>query len=161
MVPPWIKDELDQANPEITLGQLFVFVSMAARTILKLLGLIGWQLRIALAFGQGDLSQKLAEHFGRIYSSTSFGTGDGYCGEARLHRRLNRTNLTLGCKITMCNIPVKVPAVDPENDNEVKLVEWPVLLPGDFAKALIDAGFGHLLWATEADRVFFLEPTTP
>ena len=96
------------------------------------------QIRIAKAFGEGHISQKLAEEIGRVYSSSTFGRSEGYSGETRLHKRVAQAgNLALNCDVDTCDIPIRV---QQGGASVVQIVPWPLILPHKFASALVEQG---------------------
>lgn len=98
--------------------------------------------RLAELFGTGDVAQCTVERLGKIYDSETFGTG-GYAGEERFHRRIRRTsNLAIDCPISFCDIPAKF--VNDAGELELCIVAWPVVLPRDLARALINAGHANV-----------------
>lgn len=116
----------------------------------------GLELRISEAFGQGGISQCLAEKIGKVYGSLAFGclawivvalnvvrTGSGYSGEQRLHNRLRREGLTLACDVSPMELPLKVETEDGAEVMEIG--SWPILLPHDLLQCFLDAGREDLL----------------
>ena len=103
--------------------------------------------RIASAFGHGDLSQRVAERFGRVYGSDPFGA-QGYRGESQLHKSVTRAALNVHCRVSHVDIPIVVPS-DDECGASVSMVPWPVLLPRDLAMALVRAGHQDFLTGTK------------
>lgn len=105
-------------------------------------------LRLALAFGQGDISHKLAASIGRVYASDKFGQGESHA-EGRLHRKV-RGNLALDCEITWVDVPVME-----RKGRRLKVQvirQWPVLLPHNLAKALVNVGLLDALIGSRKDR---------
>ena len=125
-------------------------------------------LRISQAFGQGDISQSLAEKIGKVYGSLAFGhldkfsrhfkclrTGSGYCGEQRLHNRLRREGLTLACDVSSVELPLKVARADGSEVMEVG--SWPILLPHDLFQCFLDAGREDLLVGSKPRHLEYWE----
>ncbi|CAK9025741.1 unnamed protein product [Durusdinium trenchii] len=103
---------------------------MASR---RIAGAIGQAIRhhldreIALGFGQGDLTQAFAE------------------------RRAAKHGLSIKCEISYVEVPVK------NDEDEMEIVGWPVLLPRDLMIALINSGYLHMLAGTVEQREAFWE----
>lgn len=90
-------------------------------------------LRIALGFGQGDISMAFAEGIGRIYGSSTFGAAASRAPESRVHRKATRHGLAFDCEVTMVEIPVS-------SGKSWEIIQWPILLPRNIAIGLIKAG---------------------
>ena len=106
---------------------------------------------IALGFGQGDLTQAFAERLGRIYGSDTFGVSESRPPESRVHRRAAKHGLSIKCEISYVEVPVK------NDEDEMEIVGWPVLLPRDLMIALINSGYLHMLAGTVEQREAFWE----
>ena len=113
-----------------------------------------FEMRLASAFGHGDLSQRVAERIGRIYGSDPFGV-TSYRGEAQLHGSVTKANLNVRCRMTYVDIPIVAPTDDGETT--VKIVPWPALLPRDMATALAKMGHLELLTGSAVERLAYWE----
>lgn len=118
------------------------------------------QVRIALAFGQGDISQDFADKIGRVYQSSAFGTAQGYSGEARFHRRAAAAGLRLKCEVSQCPIPISV-WDDGLGDYRVEIRDWPVLLPKNLLRAMVDMGLASMLLGDAAERARYWDEMLP
>ena len=103
-------------------------------------------IRMALAFGQGDVSQAFAEKMGRIYGSSTFGKSSSRAPEARVHRSAKQHGLALNCDVTWLDVPTK------SDDGSLEICPWPILLPKDLMVALIEAGHLEMLMGTLQER---------
>ena len=101
---------------------------------------------MALAFGQGDVSQAFAEKIGRIYGSSTFGKSSARAPEARVHRCAKQHGLALNCDVTWLDVPTK------SDDGSLQICPWPILLPKDVMVALIEAGHLEMLTGTLQER---------
>ena len=106
---------------------------------------------MALAFGQGDVSQAFAEKIGRLYGSSTFGTSAKKGPEARVHSKARRNGLSWDCDVKWLDIPTCT------NDGELEVCPWPILLPRDLMRALVDAGHADLLVGSAEAREKYWE----
>ena len=108
-------------------------------------------LRIAKAFGHGDLNQKCAETIRRIYSSVTFGRTEGHCGEARLHKRVAAAgDLAVNCEVSFCDVPIKV--LNEQFQPVCKIVPWPLIRPSNLFPAMVDQGWLSMLHGDDGER---------
>ena len=108
-------------------------------------------IRMALAFGQGDVSQAFAEKMGRIYGSSTFGKSSSRAPEARAHRSAKQHGLALNCDGTWLDVPTK------SDNGSLEFCPWPILLPKDLMVALIEAGHLEMLMGTLQERQRYWE----
>ena len=101
---------------------------------------------MALAFGQGDVSQAFAEKIGRIYGSSTFGKSAARAPEARVHRSAKQHGLALNCDVTWLDVPTK------SDDGSLEICPWPILLPKDLMVALVEAGHLEMIMGTLQER---------
>lgn len=95
-------------------------------------------LRLAFAFGSGDISQNFAERLGRLVGSNTFGVAKSRAPEQRVHRRAQKHGHAFPCDVTMVEIPIN-------RDGEMEIVPWPMLLPKDVMMSTLSSGYSEML----------------